>query len=240
MSGADVIEDFKLDAVGVEDADAPAGVGAWGTADSDTGGTGLAKFNLMIPMFDFMDLLDPAQQAMLESAPWRPPAGWLGDIAVSELAEISYWTKTPAEENGTPFYLVLYTQPDGVGDHAVWYGHRLTGRKSAEVEEPGGVWTKWTISDAANQIVFIDQPVTGTFSGSGLPTLPELVAETSFNWSEVDDSWTATSIDYGAELMRYVSLQTASGTATTESNGLIDLIEIRLTDGRELVIDLEP
>ncbi|TVQ94270.1 MAG: hypothetical protein EA397_02405 [Deltaproteobacteria bacterium] len=235
VSGEEIIEEAGLDAVGVQDDDAPAGTGAW----QPSGEGEQAKFNLMIPMFDFSDLIDPN---LLEDAPWRPPEGWLGDIAVSEIEEISYWTKTPEGEGGTPIYLVLYTQPDGVDDHATWFGHRLTGRKSelgTDVDD-GGVWVKWTISDAGKQIVFIDQPVVGTFSGPDLPTLPELVDDTSFDWNSVDEVWPQTSIDYGSELMRYVSIQTGSGSTTTDTQTLLDLIEIKLTDGRSLVIDLEP
>lgn len=234
-SGAVVIDEARLDAAGVTDDAAPAGVGAWVPA-----GEGVqAKFNLMIPMFDFGGLLDPNQ---LAAAPWRPPVGWLGDIALSQVEEISFWTNTPEGESGSPYYLVLYTQPDTVDDHDTWYGYRLTGRKSDLGNDTGeaGNWVKWSITDTDRQFVFVDQPVTGTFSGTGLPTVAQLIEQPAFDWSAVNQAWPQTSIDYGAELMRYVSIQTSSGTATTGSQAMIDLVEIRFTDGRSVTIDLEP
>lgn len=240
LSVSDVRAAFGLDAVGVEDGDAPAGVGAWGTAAERVSGSGEPRFTLDLPMFDFSDVLTPDQQALLESSPWVPPAGWFQDLRVADVAEVSFWTKTPEAEGRTPFYLVLYTQPNGVGDHASWYGHRLTGRPGPSVVEEGDAWTKWSISDVANQIVFVDQPITGTFSGSGLPTLGELVATPAFDWSSVNAAWPETSVNYGDEVLLYVSVHTASGAATTETDGLVDLIEIRFTDGRQVILDLEP
>lgn len=78
------------------------------------------------------------------------------------------------------------------------------------------------------------------FSAPSLPTLGELLASTTFDWSSINAAWPSTSIDYGDEVMRFLSIQTGSGAETTGSDGLIDLIEIKLKDGRSLSSDLEP
>lgn len=241
VGAGEVVDPANLDAVGVADAAAPAGAGAWEPSDTDLGGDGLAKFELNIPLYDFYEDLTPEQLAALEQAPYTPPQSWLGPIALSEISEISFWTFTPTGESGTPFYLVLYTQPDGVDD-TDWFGYRLTAlpTTASQVDAPLGSWVQWSVQGPTNRLAFADQPTIGTFSATGLPSLNDLQTNGAFDWSTVDGTFPSTSIDYGGEAMRFVSIQTGSGTDTTGTDARLDLIEIALTDGRSLTLDLEP
>ncbi|MEZ4317611.1 MAG: hypothetical protein R3F61_08900 [Myxococcota bacterium] len=234
------ISPANLDAQVVTDAGAPAGAGAWAPADSDLGGDGLAKFELNIPLYDFTGDLTPEQFQAIEQSPYQPPTPWLAEIHLSEIAQISFWTNTPATESGSPYFLVLYTQRDGIDD-TDWYGYRLTAVPSSarNVVAPADTWVQWTVSGTENVLAFADQPTIGTFTGPALPTLGELQAG-AFDWSQIDPEYPSTSVSYGDELMRFVSIQTGSGTDTTGTDAALDLIEIRLTDGRGVVIDLEP
>lgn len=240
--GGDVIDDAKVDAVGLADGDAPAGTGAWTPSDTDLGGDSLVKFMLYIPLFDFRSEIDPQTLQQLGAAPWVPPADWdLGNIPLSQLDEISFWTKTPAGEPRTPFYLVLYTQADGVEDDG-WYGRRLLAEPylARAVDAPDDTWVKWSVRASTNQLTFIDADTTGSFGASGQPILADLQDGAGFNWSTVSASFPDGAIDYGTEIMRYVSIQTASGEATSGTDARLDLIEVSLKDGRKIVVDLEP
>lgn len=240
VSAAESVEPADLDAQGVADDDAPSGDAAWAPSDTDLGGDGLAKFEIYVPLFDYRDVLGPEQLEALDAAPYQPPLSWLREHTVAEIDQISVWTKTPAGESGTPFYITLYTQQDGVEDTG-WYGYRLTALPSAarNRDEPADTWVQWVVKGSDNQLTFADQPTIGVFTAPNLPTLPELVADDAFDWSSLQGSWPSTSRDYGAEVIRYISVQTGSGAETTGSDGLFDLLEIRFTDGRSLSVDFE-
>ncbi len=134
VSLEEVAEVSGLRAEGVEDASAPAGLGAWAPPepagdDSDVS----LKFEIYLPHYDVASELTAEQLALLDDAPWRPPASWTTEtVRLSDIAEVSFWTSTPATESTSPFYLVLYTARDGVEDGG-WFGYRLHALPQAAV-----------------------------------------------------------------------------------------------------------
>jgi len=76
-----------------------------------------------------------------------PPFDILGNFTIDDIASISYHTNTPHNITGeTPhnFYLVIYTEPDGIDDHG-WYGYKLIGEPyfSRNLDAPANQWNKW-------------------------------------------------------------------------------------------------
>ena len=237
-----VLDEDLIDAIGVEDATAPLGSGAWSTSSTDLNGDALVKFELNLPAYDwtaFLSLIDPDRLG--DAPPDLPAPGAITDVTVSDIAEISFRTRRDTSDNNN-FYLVIYTQPELGADGGPFFGSRLTALPSQARmrDEPDDTWTKWTTIAGVNQLAFADQPVIGTFTGANLPTLAELTASPTFDWQTVDGSYPTTSIDYGSQKILHLSLQTSSGTASSDFDGLLDEIIIRTTDGRTLTIDLDP
>lgn len=238
-----VLNEERLDAEGVADDEAPVGNGGWTVSETDINGDGLVKFELNLPAFDWSTLagFDPA---LYPNAPADMPApGAIAEIAVSEIAEISFQTKRDTSISGN-FYLVLYTEPSITADGGPFYGSRLTAIPSQArmPNEVDATWTKWSTVDGENQLVFADQPVMGSFTGPTLPTLAELTATSTFDWSTVGP-YPTTSIDYGSQHLLYISLQNSSSPPpppASDFNALLDEIIIRTTDGRSITLDLEP
>lgn len=229
-----------VDAVGASFADAPLGSGAWQPADSDLNGDGLPKVELNMPMFDPRD--DPG--FFLLQIPELPldkvsDDDHVGIVTVADIASITFDARHPAGQSPR-FYLYLYTQPDGVDDGAAWYGYRLYAYTGDLPTPAADTWGTYSTNDPTSPFGFWDTTAAGgTGAGAGA-TLAELTATTAFDWSAVDGSLNSTSIDYGAEAVKYVSIQTSSGTGTTDFDGAIDNVLITLTDGRSFQADLEP
>lgn len=222
--GVDAFDLQPADAVGVDDDTAPAGFGAWAAGQVDTSGDGLLKFELTIDPF------------------WPSLSPSLVDLTVTEIAEISFHTRKTSFQDGDDYYLVLYTEPDGLDDAETWYGYRLTAlpHLARALDAPSDTWNRWSTAVGPNQLVFGDEPTTGSFSGAGLPTLPELQENRSFDWSAVLDGVAPTAIDYGAERVKWIAIHSLSGDAVVGFDGRVDQVRIDRTDGRSLVLDLEP
>lgn len=222
-SAAEVFATQPADARGVEDATAPAGRGAWGTSATDLDGSGLVKFELYF---------DPTYAGF----------SFLGDLTLGQIRSIRYHTRKPDPQTALDFYLVLYTRADGVDDEGLFYGYRLTALPSQAraLDAPADVWNTWSTDEGPNQLTFVDEPALGSFTAAGLPTLQELTASPVFDWSSQVQGAAPTAIDYASERVRFISLQTGSGSQTRDFEGLLDLVEIELTDGRRVTVDLEP
>jgi len=164
-----------------------------------------------------------------------------GPTMVSEIADAQYSTYRPAEQNGQDFYALMYTVADGRDDTGAFYGYRMTAVTSRALRLDHNVeqWDTFRMSapegDEPNTMTFYDTEFTNSFDGQ--PTAADLVGTTRFDWTDWNPAATATSIDYGAEMVRFVSVQTASNWDTFE--GCLDGLTIWHTDGRQLTIDLE-
>lgn len=224
LSFAEATEIEAVDGRGVVEATAPAGTGAWGTSTTDLGADGTVKFELYAPTT-------------------APGFACFAGVTVGDIDTISYhtWKELP-ESSGDDFFAVIYTEPDGVDDSGTFYGSRLTALtyQSRDLDAPASTWNQWTSAAGTNQLTWADEPRTGTFYGTDLPSLGELTDSSAFDWSTVIDGADATALDYGSEPIKFLSVQTGSGTQTSAFTGLLDALEITFKDGRSVTVDLEP
>lgn len=201
------------------------GEASWcATPDEDTNGDGADKFEL----FFSPTAKDPRAVGAYN----------FGPITVADIDRVVFHTNKPDTQDGTDFYLVLYTEADGVNDAADWYGDRLHAlpHLSNQLDAPASEWNRWSTEAGTNELTFYDTAHTQ----GGFPNQPSFadVLSNPFDWSAWLESADATAIDYGSEQVRYLSLQTGSGASTT-FNGCVDGIEIHLTDGRSGFVDLD-
>lgn len=173
--------------------------------------------------------------------PTLPPFNTLDTFTVDDIASISYYTNTPHPITGTTphnFYLVIYTKPDGVNDHG-WYGYKLIGEPyfSKNLDAPANQWNAWNTDAGTNQLTFFDPDTIGFYGFYGQPTLQDIQAG-SINWYDYYSGCPTTNIDYGVEVIKYISFQTSTAMMST-FQGYIDAITIALNDGTTVLIDLE-
>jgi len=173
--------------------------------------------------------------------PTLPPFNVLGSFKIDDIASISYHTNTPHAITGeTPndFYLVIYTKPDNVNDHG-WYGYKLIAEPyfSENLNAPANQWSKWSTDEGTNQLTFFDPDTIGFYGFYGQPTFQEIQAG-SINWHDYYSGCPDISIDYGVEVVKYISFQTGTGWMET-FQGYIDAITIALNNGISVTIDLE-
>ncbi len=215
------LEDAGVDGIAVNDV-AHAGSGAWrATPSEDTNNDGFDKFELYVgPEAPYMDLL-------------------VG-VTIADIETISFSTHKSGSEGSPDFYVVIYTAPNGVDDNG-WYGHRLIGEPlySRGLDAPADQWNTWTTSEGPNQLIFNDSDLSGSLGFYTAPTLAELQGNAAYDWSQAFGSGAVTAVDYGAEQLHYLSIQTGSPWES-EFNGAIDSIELVLTNGNRLAVDLEP
>jgi hypothetical protein len=174
-----------------------------------------------------------------------------GAVTIDDLTHVSYHTKKEAETSGSePYnvYLQIYTEPDGTDDKASWYGYRVTAEPyfSRNLDAPGGEWIKWTTNGGDNQLTFFDDSYVGFGFYGGQPTLQELQAG-AIDWSTRKAGAPSTNIDYGQEVIKYITFQTGSGYPEA-FDAFLDTIEIDIStsagrgnsgNGQTARIDLE-
>lgn len=222
VSAAEVQAEIPFDGRGVEIEGAPAGNGAWGTSSTDINEDGVIKFELY---------LDPT----------RAPFDILGPVTLGDIEEIAYHTTKPGKENSADFTLILYTRRLEDSTSTSFFEHKLNGipKQARELDAPSDTWNRWSTKAGPNQLTFADQPVTGTYTGKTLPTLDELTAD-KFDWSGAIATAPATEIDYASQEILFFAIHTDSGASTSEFEGLLDKVSVRLKDGRIVTADLEP
>ncbi len=204
---------------------AAGGRGAWGSAGRDANEDGVVQFEVRV------SVADPA---------WP----LLGGIPLADVASIAVHTWQERVVAPTRFELVVFTSADGADDAPSWYGRRLVARLATarDPRERSGSWTRWATGSGPSQLTFLDEAAAGRLPGDGLalPTLGELVAA-PWSWAEVVEApVSSTPIDYGGERLLALSVVVAPGPASATWDGLVDLLEVELVDGRVLVVDLEP
>lgn len=157
-----------------------------------------------------------------------------GAVTINDLTHVSYHTKKDQETSGSePYnvYLQLYTEPDGTDDQASWYGYRITAEPyfSQDLDAPGSEWVEWSTEDGSNQLTFFDDAYVGFGFYGGQPTLEELQAG-PIDWSERKPGAPETNIDYGQEVIKYITFQTGSGYPES-FDAFLDTIEIGISTG---------
>jgi len=166
----------------------------------------------------------------------------LGSFKIDDIASISYQTKKPGDAGSVDFFLAIYTTPDE-DDTTSWYGYRLNAEPyfSKNLNAPANTWNTWSTDEGSNQLTFFDTAKTGGYGFyGGQPTLQDLQAG-AINWSSISGCQPACvnqSIDYGAETVEYISIQTGSGWSS-DFEGYLDNLSIRLKDGKKVTIDFE-
>lgn len=157
-----------------------------------------------------------------------------GDVTIDDLTHVLYHTKKDLETTGSePYnvYLQIYTEPDGTDDKASWYGYRLTAEPyfAQDLDAPGGEWVTWTTNEGDNQLTFFDDSSVGFGFYGGQPTLQEMQAG-PIDWSARKSGAPSTSIDYGQEVIKFITFQT--GSSYPESfDAFLDTIEIGISIG---------
>lgn len=233
------VQQGLFDAVGVTDATSPLGTGAWRPADADLGSDGLAKLELYVPTYDIRDVpaFQSADLSAFPQASQLAASNWFGEITVGDLADVRITTKHPTGQRPR-FYVYIYTQPDGSDDGAIWYGRSLVGFTgyATPLDAPDDTWTTFSVAGDTNQLVFWDNDDddAGELDGVTLDTLRQMGG---YAWSDDTD---AVAREYRTEVVKYIALQTSSGTGTVDFDGLVDELVIELDDGRSLTLDLEP
>jgi len=168
---------------------------------------------------------------------------------VGEIDEISYWTNKNGGPGDADFYLLIYTEPLGDGsDDASWYNKRLNAEPyfislaGDQVVAPANQWNEWSTAGSGNTapLRFVDANRTGIGLGYGdgvMPTLQDLQSG-PIDWSSLRSGGESTSIDYASQSVRSLAVSTGNPW-NVGFDGLLDSITVRLTDGTELVLDLE-
>ncbi|MDX2093006.1 MAG: hypothetical protein SFX73_34505 [Kofleriaceae bacterium] len=167
---------------------------------------------------------------------WEPMRTHLGDFTLGEIASIKLRTRRPAGA-AYNFAVLVYTRADGTDDDASWYGRRLHAYLdwAASPSAPADTWNTYSTASGTNQLQFWDyrnanvqqgvQPANNFFTLATLQAGP------------VTPAGVTGARDYRAEKVKFVTLATYSNFPTFE--GSLDGLEITLTNGKQLVLDLE-
>jgi len=163
----------------------------------------------------------------------------LGTFLIDEIDKIIYHTNKPVDGSNPDFYFTIYTDVDGNDDQSSWYGYRLNVEPyfSNSLNAPANTWNQWNTDAGNNQLTFFDSHKSLTYGFYGQPDLQDLQSGT-INWSTLVAGGVDQDIDYGLETVKGICISTGSGWSDT-FNGYIDAIEIRLTNGKVAVLDLE-
>jgi predicted ribosomally synthesized peptide with SipW-like signal peptide len=184
----------------------------------------------------------------------------LAPFTVGDIASIRYRTRRPAGAE-QDYYLELYTMPDDPtdddiepGDDASWYGGLLQALPGDALDRDvtADEWVTWRTESGRNQLTWYDHnhdyDTTDSISGANPDaylgvdtgvTLLDLQSTPQFDWSDYVPDADATQKNYRDEQVRAIRFATGSGWEDSHE-GDLDAIEIRLTDGRSALVDLEP
>jgi hypothetical protein len=171
-----------------------------------------------------------------KTAIWKGVREHLGEFTVADIDALSVHSyKANAARD---FTAIIYTQPKATGNDATWYSRRLHAgfEWAATPNAPINTWNQFSTAVGDNQLRFWDfrhsnvalgeQP-----SGTNYFTLADIQA------GPVTPAGVTGARDYNTEKVQFISFSTPSG--LTEFDGAIDGIEIRLKNGKSLVVDLD-
>lgn len=205
---------------------------AWGGAGTSWSFTKNGATNDKLEFYlTFAGDLDTAKTEI-----WKGVRDHVGEFTVADIESLRVHSyKTEATRD---FMAIVYTAPDGTDDDASWYGRRLHAALAwaAAPNAPVDTWNAFSTATGANQLQFWDfrhsnsalgvQP-----SGNNYFTLADIQA------GAVTPAGVDGARDYRTEKVKYVSFSTSS--ELTEFEGSIDGIELRLKNGKKLVVDLD-
>ena len=173
----------------------------------------------------------------------------LATFTIGDIDAIRYRTRRP-QGAVQDYFVEIFTFPDGSNDDASWYGRQIQALPNDALDPnvTDNTWLTWRTDAGQNQLTFYDfNHDYDTTDSNGAPyfgqntgvTLADLQTTASFDWSQYVPNADSTPKNYRDEEVRALRFATGSGWQATHE-GDLDAIEIRLTDGREVLIDLGP
>jgi hypothetical protein len=153
-----------------------------------------------------------------------------GNVAIEQIAKISYYTKKPAPQTAIDWRVSIYTTWDPAGGNvSSWYRTRIQSYPAGSVNlnAPADTWNLWTTAGAANELRFFANRTgfeAGDIAFSELASGPVTRGASTWDFS-------------GEEAMMIdLTLGANSGGGTGQSQ--MDGVKIELVDGRTADIDL--
>lgn len=138
-------------------------------------------------------------------------------FTIDDIVSFSWQTNKITTGGSAPdWYLTIYTTPDDESDDASWYGRRLTfeGLYANNFSTPASTWNTYQTGTGTNQVTMYDGNRGGNLGFYGAPTLADIQAG-PIDWDQVPGSGVVSSdsIDYGAESVKFIAIETGSGWA---------------------------
>lgn len=155
-------------------------------------------------------------------------------VQVQEVARISWYTKK-GEASNFDWYLSVYTE----GSRNGWYDDRFTmeGLYANSYSNPVNEWVQWNTDAGTNQLTIYDGTNGTNYGFYNGPTLADITAG-AINWGDYATSGSSAVVNYTQKNIKYMVWETGSGWAG-QYTGLLDAIEVELTDGSVATLDLE-
>lgn len=180
-----------------------------------------------------------ASNGILKSDIYLTPEALFGgrEIAVGEVARVSYWTKTGALHAVDPrdWYLLVYTKPfTGDASSASWYGSRFGTEPyfSGNILDPAATWNLWASNLPTNTLRYFESTAGAPGATFGSYTDPHWAAF-------INGNSLGTTVHRASQKILYFSVQTGSAWAAGFT-GQLDGLRIELTDGSIATINFEP
>ena len=145
------------------------------------------------------------------------------NVTIGDIKSISYWTNKAGDGGAPDWTLDIYTNKTGTGDTGSFYHTRLNAEPYfTQTTVASNTWHQWS-TDGPNALTFYDQPRDGNYGTYNDPTLAGIQAS---------------SRNYSAETIKYLSLQTGSNIANSFV-GLVDGLTVTLNDNAVATINFE-
>jgi hypothetical protein len=157
------------------------------------------------------------------------------DVALGEIASMSYWTKTNNTHVAVPgdWYINIYTNPyAGDASSSSWYGDRIGTEPyySVNLTDPINTWNKWSTDGSVNQLRFFESTDGAAGANFGAYTDPV--------WSDFVTGNALSGQPYATRTVLKFTLQTGSGWVAGFT-GKVDGLTVTLTDGSVGTVNLE-
>jgi hypothetical protein len=167
-----------------------------------------------------------------------PPSVLFGrDVAVGEVASMSYWTKkgtTHLSPNEVDWFLAIYTKRYAGQVGSSFYGTRIGSEPyfSQGLLDPANTWNEWLTDGPSNWLRFFESTY-GYFGGYGDPHWDSFIGGTSLAGSR------GPGVPYATQPVLYFSVQTGSAWAAGFV-GQVDGFTIELSNGSIATVNFEP
>jgi len=205
---------------------------AWGGAGTSWSFTKNASTNEKLEFYlTFAGALDTPKTEI-----WKGVRDHLGEFTIADIDSLR--VHSYKAEATRDFMAVVYTVADDTNDDASWYGRRLHASFAwaAAPNAPVATWNAFSTSAGANQLRFWDFRNSNTALGIQ-PSASDYFTLAQVQAGPIMPDGVAEARDYRTEKVQYLSFSTSS--ELTEFNGSIDGIELRLDNGKTLIVDLD-